>query len=188
MTIIVLDGLAFIAFCTAIYLRKTCTPRPQKDTVGAAHRLRVYVRARRHMRRHDRRLAGRRRDRGRPAGERRRSDGGGLPRAALLHARHALHRRRYPAGERAAGPQAVTRQDFHKSVAYDGAGQCRTFDSERRGSIPAVSTRPTRTSATAAALPFSGDACSVGPGAGRRAAEARDARARPRGVNSRSSP
>ena len=31
MTIIVLDGLAFIAFCTAIYLRKTCTPRRQKD-------------------------------------------------------------------------------------------------------------------------------------------------------------
>ena len=31
MTIIVLDGLAFIGFCTAIYLRKTCTPRRQKD-------------------------------------------------------------------------------------------------------------------------------------------------------------
>ena len=31
MTIIVLDGLAFIAFCAAIYLRKTCTPRRQKD-------------------------------------------------------------------------------------------------------------------------------------------------------------
>ena len=31
MAIIVLDGLAFIAFCTAIYLRKTCTPRRQKD-------------------------------------------------------------------------------------------------------------------------------------------------------------
>ena len=31
LTIIVLDGLAFIAFCTAIYLRKTCTPRRQKD-------------------------------------------------------------------------------------------------------------------------------------------------------------
>ena len=31
MTIIVLDGLAFISFCTAIYLRKTCTPRRQKD-------------------------------------------------------------------------------------------------------------------------------------------------------------
>ena len=31
MAIIVLDGLAFIAFCTAISLRKTCTPRRQKD-------------------------------------------------------------------------------------------------------------------------------------------------------------
>ena len=31
MTIIVLDGLAFISFCTAIYLRKTCTPQRQKD-------------------------------------------------------------------------------------------------------------------------------------------------------------
>ena len=31
MTIIVLDGLAFIGFCIAIYLRKTCTPRRQKD-------------------------------------------------------------------------------------------------------------------------------------------------------------
>ena len=31
ITIIALDGLAFIAFCTAIYLRKTCTPRRQKD-------------------------------------------------------------------------------------------------------------------------------------------------------------
>ena len=31
LTIIVLDGLAFISFCTAIYLRKTCTPRRQKD-------------------------------------------------------------------------------------------------------------------------------------------------------------
>ena len=31
MAIIVLDGLAFISFCTAIYLRKTCTPRRQKD-------------------------------------------------------------------------------------------------------------------------------------------------------------
>jgi hypothetical protein len=31
MAIIVLDGLAFIAFCTAIYLRKTCTLRRQKD-------------------------------------------------------------------------------------------------------------------------------------------------------------
>ena len=31
MTIIVLDGLAFISFCTTIYLRKTCTPRRQKD-------------------------------------------------------------------------------------------------------------------------------------------------------------
>ena len=31
LTIIVLDGLAFIAFCTAIYLRKTCTPGRQKD-------------------------------------------------------------------------------------------------------------------------------------------------------------
>ena len=31
MTIIALDGLAFIAFCTAIYLRKTCTPGRQKD-------------------------------------------------------------------------------------------------------------------------------------------------------------
>ena len=30
-TIIVLDGLAFITFCTAVYLRKTCTPRRQKD-------------------------------------------------------------------------------------------------------------------------------------------------------------
>ena len=30
-TIIVIDGLAFIAFCAAIYLRKTCTPRRQKD-------------------------------------------------------------------------------------------------------------------------------------------------------------
>ena len=37
-------------------------------------------------------------------------------------------------------------------------------------SDPAVSTRPTRTSATAAAFPFNGDACSVGPGASRRAA------------------
>ena len=31
LTIIVLDGVAFIAFCTAIYLRKTCTPGRQKD-------------------------------------------------------------------------------------------------------------------------------------------------------------
>ena len=31
LTIIVLDGLAFIGFCTAIYLRKTCTPGRQKD-------------------------------------------------------------------------------------------------------------------------------------------------------------
>ena len=31
ITIIALDGLAFIAFCTSIYLRKTCTPRRQKD-------------------------------------------------------------------------------------------------------------------------------------------------------------
>ena len=31
MAIIVLDGLAFIAFCAAIYLRKTCTRRRQKD-------------------------------------------------------------------------------------------------------------------------------------------------------------
>ena len=31
ITIIALDGLAFIGFCTAIYLRKTCTPRRQKD-------------------------------------------------------------------------------------------------------------------------------------------------------------
>ena len=31
ITIIALDGLAFISFCTAIYLRKTCTPRRQKD-------------------------------------------------------------------------------------------------------------------------------------------------------------
>ena len=31
ITIIALDGLAFIAFCTAIYLRKTCTPGRQKD-------------------------------------------------------------------------------------------------------------------------------------------------------------
>ena len=31
IAIIALDGLAFIGFCTAIYLRKTCTPRRQKD-------------------------------------------------------------------------------------------------------------------------------------------------------------
>ena len=31
ITIIALDGLAFISFCMAIYLRKTCTPRRQKD-------------------------------------------------------------------------------------------------------------------------------------------------------------
>ena len=31
LTIIILDGLAFIGFCTAIYLRKTCTPQRQKD-------------------------------------------------------------------------------------------------------------------------------------------------------------
>ena len=31
LTIIVLDGLSFIGFCTAIYLRKTCTPGRQKD-------------------------------------------------------------------------------------------------------------------------------------------------------------
>ena len=31
IAIIALDGLAFIAFCAAIYLRKTCTPGRQKD-------------------------------------------------------------------------------------------------------------------------------------------------------------
>ena len=61
-----------------------------------------------------------------------------------------------------------------------------TFQSAA-ASDPAVSTRPTRTSATAAAFPFNGDACSVGPGASRRAARL-STRARPRTGTARSSP
>ena len=62
MAIIVLDGIAFIAFCTSV--RKTPQERRQKDVRWALRIARVHGRARRHLRRHDRRLAGRRRDRG----------------------------------------------------------------------------------------------------------------------------